>query len=179
MQVSWGAPSQASQCVDGYIIAWMDEEGVEDSLSLSADTYSYTITSIRPCVEYQVDIKAVSTNWGQDKVGASATFHQRTEIETPGPVLDLQLVSVAEDSFIIGWSPPSAVPQCVDHYDYKVSDGPLVDDCVQPHVEDGQLQAHVGCLQCGASYTFRVWAVDGLGQSSQPQEMEDITTEEC
>ena len=181
MQVSWGAPSQSSRCVDEYILTWSDDTVSEDSPSVSvpADTYSYTIDTLSPCVEYQVDIKAFSTKWGQEKTVASATFSQRTEVETPGPVTGLQLISVTEDSFTMGWSPPALGPQCVDHYDYKVSDGPLVEDCVQPHVSDGQLQAHIGCLQCGASYTFNVWAVDALDGNSPPSQVTDIQTGEC
>merc|ERR1711892_752856 len=105
MQVSWGAPSQYSQCVDSYILTWSDVDGWKDSTSVtvSADTFSYTIDSLRPCAEYQVDVRAFSSSWGQNKTGDSYTFTKETKVETPGPVtvIDLEKIRVTADSFTV------------------------------------------------------------------------------
>ena len=180
MQVSWGAPMLSSQCVDNYIMSWVDEEEVEEvnSISVPAETYSHTIEPLHPCRKYNVDIKAFSSSWGQDKYGETYSSSWTTLVETPGPVTGLTLKEVTESSFTVGWKPPEFEPQCVHHYGHDF-EGPSNDDCTQPLAEEGEQQAKVDCLKCGSLYKFRVWAVDGEGQHSLPVELLDIKTLDC
>ena len=122
-----------------------------------------------------MDIKAFSRNWGQEKPGEVASFTQETEVEIPGPPIDLTVKDVTEDSFTIAWSPPTERPQCVDTYEYGLSQ--LHDAKVE--VRLGVLEAYVGSLQCGTSYSFTVRAVDSLGQKSPSTKMEGIETLPC
>ena len=180
MQVSWGAPMESSQCVDNYLLSWVDKEGSgeHNSTSVTADIFSYNIEDLHPCREYTVDIKTVSTSWGQDKTGQSFTSSWTTLVETPGPVTDLTVKDVTEDSFTVTWSRPGFEPQCVHHYDHGY-EGPSGDGCTQPQVEEGDLQAYVGCLKCGSSYKFSVWAVDAEGHHGLPVELDNIQTLKC
>merc|ERR1712013_743356 len=149
-----------------------------NSTSVTADIFSYNIEDLHPCREYTVDIKTASTSWGQDKTGQSFTSSWTTLVETPGPVTGLTVKDVTEDSFTVTWSRPGFEPQCVHHYDHGY-EGPSGDGCTQPQVEEGELQAYVGCLKCGSSYKFSVWAVDAEGHHGLPVELDNIQTLKC
>jgi hypothetical protein len=70
--VNWKKPISNGDCVTEYIIEWVNNlSGREGNITVSKDEFSYNITGLDACVEYEVSVRA-------DVVGAEAA----TAIET-------------------------------------------------------------------------------------------------
>jgi hypothetical protein len=83
IEVNWKKPSSNSDCVTKYIIEWVNNlSGSKDTSSVSSDEFSYTITDLDACVEYEVSVTGVNADdkgaeavTGKMKTGTAGNYH--------------------------------------------------------------------------------------------------------
>ncbi|XP_018017298.1 phosphatidylinositol phosphatase PTPRQ [Hyalella azteca] len=111
IQVSWTPPEQENGVLLNYSISWINDF---ENRSESVGDTEYIITSLEPCVDYFINVKA-QTSAGYGPPGhATAT----TQTDVPPEVTDLIGTNVTSTSIALSWSRPDT--EC-DITGYNVS----------------------------------------------------------
>ncbi|XP_077370914.1 tenascin-N isoform X2 [Festucalex cinctus] len=135
--------------IDGYKLTYRSPDGLSDEIPVGPDSSSYTITGLRPGLDYTVHIWAVKGNKASRKVSTQA----ETGLDAPANVL---AHDETESSFRVSWE---GVHAEIDGYalKYRSADGAGDEIPLGPHSSTYTISG----LKPGVVYTVHIWAVKG------------------
>ncbi|KAJ3594637.1 hypothetical protein NHX12_003944 [Muraenolepis orangiensis] len=144
--ISWIRPLAP---FDYYKMSYKSSRGRVDSLVLDSDVTNYTLSSLFPATEYEIDLTAVKGSH-ESRAATTAVF---TAMDMPA---ELTALNITPQGALLRWSPPASV---VDNYVVTLTHSQVTTDTFL--VESSRQDLQLSALRPSTIYSVALYATKG------------------